>query len=112
MDQMVIVRNWRNVRPVIAHKSGLDWRLLSMAGFNLPFFYGTVNTTNINKMFCLLLVLSFRKSLETHLRNCHIICSERSHHCRFQFCLSKLQLDRTYISKFSDITIDGLNYDM
>jgi hypothetical protein len=32
MDLLVIVRNWRNVRPVIAHKSGLDWRLLSMAG--------------------------------------------------------------------------------
>jgi mannose-6-phosphate isomerase-like protein (cupin superfamily) len=29
---MVIIRNWRNVYPVIAHKSGLDWRLLSMAG--------------------------------------------------------------------------------
>jgi mannose-6-phosphate isomerase-like protein (cupin superfamily) len=28
---MVIVRNWRNVHPTIAHKSGLDWRLLSMA---------------------------------------------------------------------------------
>lgn len=26
----VIVRNWRNVYPTIAHKSGLDWRLLSM----------------------------------------------------------------------------------
>ena len=26
----VIVRNWRNVHPTIAHKSGLDWRLLSM----------------------------------------------------------------------------------
>jgi len=28
---MVIVRNWRNVHPAIAHKSGLDWRLLGMA---------------------------------------------------------------------------------
>jgi mannose-6-phosphate isomerase-like protein (cupin superfamily) len=27
----LIVRNWRNVHPTIAHKSGLDWRLLSMA---------------------------------------------------------------------------------
>jgi mannose-6-phosphate isomerase-like protein (cupin superfamily) len=26
----VIVRNWRSVHPTIAHKSGLDWRLLSM----------------------------------------------------------------------------------
>jgi mannose-6-phosphate isomerase-like protein (cupin superfamily) len=25
----LIVRNWRNVYPTIAHKSGLDWRLLS-----------------------------------------------------------------------------------
>ena len=32
IDPLVIVRNWRNVHPVIAHKSGLDWRLLSMAG--------------------------------------------------------------------------------
>ena len=28
---MVVVRNWRNVHPTIAHKSGLDWRLLSTA---------------------------------------------------------------------------------
>lgn len=27
----IIVRNWRSVHPTIAHKSGLDWRLLSMA---------------------------------------------------------------------------------
>jgi mannose-6-phosphate isomerase-like protein (cupin superfamily) len=26
----LIVRNWRDVYPTIAHKSGLDWRLLSM----------------------------------------------------------------------------------
>jgi len=26
----LIVRNWRSVYPTIAHKSGLDWRLLSM----------------------------------------------------------------------------------
>ena len=26
----LIVRNWRNVYQTIAHKSGLDWRLLSM----------------------------------------------------------------------------------
>ena len=26
----LIVQNWRNVYPTIAHKSGLDWRLLSM----------------------------------------------------------------------------------
>ena len=26
---MIITRNWRNVYPTIAHKSGLDWRLLS-----------------------------------------------------------------------------------
>lgn len=29
---MVVVRNWRTVHPTIAHKSGLDWRLLSMKG--------------------------------------------------------------------------------
>jgi mannose-6-phosphate isomerase-like protein (cupin superfamily) len=28
---LALVRNWRTVYPVIAHKSGLDWRLLSMA---------------------------------------------------------------------------------
>ena len=29
---MAVIRNWRSVHPVIAHKSGLDWRLLSTAG--------------------------------------------------------------------------------
>ena len=29
---MVVIRNWRAVQPTIAHKSGLDWRLLSMKG--------------------------------------------------------------------------------
>ena len=29
---MVVIRNWRTVVPTIAHKSGLDWRLLSMKG--------------------------------------------------------------------------------
>ena len=29
---MVVIRNWRTVHPTIAHKSGLDWRLLSMKG--------------------------------------------------------------------------------
>ena len=27
---MIAVQNWRSVHPTIAHKSGLDWRLLSM----------------------------------------------------------------------------------
>ncbi len=27
---MIVKRNWRNVYPNIAHKSGLDWRLLAM----------------------------------------------------------------------------------
>ena len=26
---MIITRNWRDVPPSIAHKSGIDWRLLS-----------------------------------------------------------------------------------
>lgn len=29
---MVVIRNWRTVQPTIAHKNGLDWRLLSMKG--------------------------------------------------------------------------------
>lgn len=29
---MLVIRNWRSVYPTIAHKVGLDWRLLSMAG--------------------------------------------------------------------------------
>ena len=29
---MVVIRNWRTVHPTIAHKSGVDWRLLSMKG--------------------------------------------------------------------------------
>jgi len=28
---VIVVRNWRDVYPTIAHKSGVDWRLLSMA---------------------------------------------------------------------------------
>jgi mannose-6-phosphate isomerase-like protein (cupin superfamily) len=27
---LIVVRNWRNVHPTIAHRSGLDWRLLAM----------------------------------------------------------------------------------
>ena|ERR1051325_11376198 len=27
----IIVRKWRSAQPTIAHKSGIDWRLLSMA---------------------------------------------------------------------------------
>ena len=27
---MIAIQNWRSVHPTIAHKSGLDWRLLSM----------------------------------------------------------------------------------
>ena len=27
----MIIRNWRNVYPTIAHRSGLDWRLLAMS---------------------------------------------------------------------------------
>jgi mannose-6-phosphate isomerase-like protein (cupin superfamily) len=26
---MIIIRNWRDAHPTIAHESGLDWRLLS-----------------------------------------------------------------------------------
>jgi len=29
---MIIKQNWRDVHPSIAHKSGIDWRLLSMSG--------------------------------------------------------------------------------
>ena len=28
---MIAIQNWRSVHPTIAHKSGLDWRILSMA---------------------------------------------------------------------------------
>ena len=28
---MIAIQNWRQVHPTIAHKSGLDWRSLSMA---------------------------------------------------------------------------------
>ena len=27
---MIAIQNWRSVHPTIAHKSGLDWRILSM----------------------------------------------------------------------------------
>ena len=26
---MIIIRNWRDSHPTIAHESGIDWRLLS-----------------------------------------------------------------------------------
>ena len=29
---MIVIRNWRAVQPTIAHRSGLDWRLLSRRG--------------------------------------------------------------------------------
>jgi mannose-6-phosphate isomerase-like protein (cupin superfamily) len=28
---MIVIRNWRDTDPTLAHKSGLDWRLLSTA---------------------------------------------------------------------------------
>ena len=28
---MIAIQNWRSVHPTIAHESGLDWRILSMA---------------------------------------------------------------------------------
>jgi mannose-6-phosphate isomerase-like protein (cupin superfamily) len=28
---MIVIRNWRSAQPTLAHKSGLDWRLLSSA---------------------------------------------------------------------------------
>jgi mannose-6-phosphate isomerase-like protein (cupin superfamily) len=28
---MIVIRNWRDTDPTLAHKSGLDWRLLSRA---------------------------------------------------------------------------------
>jgi oxalate decarboxylase/phosphoglucose isomerase-like protein (cupin superfamily) len=28
----MIIRNWRDVHPVIAHQAGIDWRLLSLEG--------------------------------------------------------------------------------
>lgn len=28
----LVIKNWREVGPIIAHKSGIDWRLMSMSG--------------------------------------------------------------------------------
>ena len=32
---MIVVSNWRDVYPTIAHKSGVDWRLLSIANIDV-----------------------------------------------------------------------------
>jgi mannose-6-phosphate isomerase-like protein (cupin superfamily) len=45
----LIVRNWRNVYPTIAHKSGLDWRLLSMESKT----HGDIDTEVDHKFQCL-----------------------------------------------------------
>jgi hypothetical protein len=29
---MIVTKNWRDVYPTIAHKTGIDWRLLSFGG--------------------------------------------------------------------------------
>lgn len=29
LTDMIVIRNWRDAHPTIAHKSGVDWRLLS-----------------------------------------------------------------------------------
>lgn len=31
MTEKVVIRNWRMVKPVIAHGAGIDWRLMSMS---------------------------------------------------------------------------------
>jgi len=28
----MIIRNWKNIRPQIAHKAGIDWRLMAQRG--------------------------------------------------------------------------------
>ncbi|MFL6524142.1 MAG: cupin domain-containing protein [Nitrososphaera sp.] len=45
----LIVRNWRSVYPTIAHKSGLDWRLLSMKTKT----HGDIDTDTDPKFQCL-----------------------------------------------------------
>ncbi len=45
----LIVRNWRSVYPTIAHKSGLDWRLLSMKTKT----HGDIETDTDPKFQCL-----------------------------------------------------------
>lgn len=47
---MAVIRNWRNVYPTIAHKVGLDWRLLSMAG---PKTHGDIEAEVEEKYQCL-----------------------------------------------------------
>jgi mannose-6-phosphate isomerase-like protein (cupin superfamily) len=46
---VLIVRNWRSVYPTIAHKSGLDWRLLSMKTKT----HGDIETDTDPKFQCL-----------------------------------------------------------
>ncbi len=46
----MIIKNWRNAHPTIAHKAGLDWRLLSMAG---PKTHGDIEAEVEAKFRCL-----------------------------------------------------------
>jgi oxalate decarboxylase/phosphoglucose isomerase-like protein (cupin superfamily) len=72
---MIIKQNWRDVHPTIAHKSGIDWRLLSMSGNKTD---GDIDADVDSKFQCLksityvsLAQLQPRLSYESHKHEDH-----------------------------------------
>ena len=72
---MIIKQNWRDVHPTIAHKSGIDWRLLSLAGNKTD---GDIDAVVDSKFQCLksityvsLAELQPRLSYESHKHEDH-----------------------------------------
>lgn len=72
----IIKRNWREVLPTIAHKTGVDWRLLSMASAKKT--HGDIDVVTEEKFQCLKTVtyvslahLQPGLSYETHTHNDH-----------------------------------------
>ncbi|MGD1834406.1 MAG: cupin domain-containing protein [Nitrososphaeraceae archaeon] len=72
----IIKRNWRDVLPIIAHKTGIDWRLLSMVSSKKT--HGDIEANVDEKFQCLktLTYVSLAKlqpglSYETHTHNDH-----------------------------------------
>ena len=72
----IIKRNWREVTPTIAHKTGIDWRLLSMMSSKKT--HGDIDVHVDEKFRCLknITYVSLAKlqpglSYETHSHNDH-----------------------------------------
>jgi mannose-6-phosphate isomerase-like protein (cupin superfamily) len=72
---MIIKRNWRDAHPTIAHKSGLDWRLLSSTMKTS----GDIEESELDPQYRCLKVITYvsfaklqpRLSYEPHLHDDH-----------------------------------------